>query len=354
MKSVYIHIPFCNSICSYCDFCKMLKNDDLIKKYLKSLNNEVSKYYKKNIIKTIYVGGGTPSCLNIEKLKLLFSTIKQFKLAKNYEFTFECNINDINEKLLKFLYKNKVNRLSIGVETFNPNLLKILGRINNCDVNKKLLLAKKYFNNINVDLMYGINKETIEDLKKDLDNFLDLEVTHISIYSLILENNTILKIKNYQELDGDIQRKMYDLIRKILKNNGYIQYEISNFAKKSYQSKHNLAYWNNNFYYGFGLGASGFIDNIRYSNTKNINKYLKGNYRLEEEQMTKKINMENEMILGLRKINGVSRKRFFSKYHKNIEDVFNVSKLNCSNKNYYISKKYLYVSNAILKDFIDI
>ncbi|MDD5980496.1 MAG: radical SAM family heme chaperone HemW [bacterium] len=352
MRGVYIHVPFCKSICTYCDFCKMYKNDDLIKKYLKKLSFEVEENYLNDVIKTIYIGGGTPSCLSKNELKSLFKITKKIKLSKNYEFTFECNINDINENLLMFLKENNVNRLSIGVESFNEKLLKIMGR-KNTDVAKKIKLAKSYFSNINVDLIYGLNNETMDDLDDDLKNFLKLDVPHISIYCLILEDNTILKINNYQELDSDIERQMYDRIRKVLRKNDYIHYEISNFCKKNYHSRHNMIYWNNEEYYGFGLGAGGFINNIRYENTRSINNYLKGKIRLEEEKLDEKTNMENEMILGLRKINGVSRKKFYKKYHKNIEEVFDVSKLNKNNNNYYISKKYIYVENSILTDFID-
>lgn len=350
-KSIYIHIPFCKNICTYCDFCKMYYNNEWVEKYLWALEQEIKKNYKNDLIKTIYVGGGTPSCLTKKQLLKLFSILNKIKLSKNYEFTFECNLEDISEYLIKVLYENKVNRLSIGIQTFNKKYLDLMNR-RNTDIDKKISICKKYISNINIDLIYGIENQTIEELKYDLDSFIKLDVPHISLYCLILEEHTILKNNNYKELNNDIQRDMYDLIRSTLRKKGYIHYEISNFSKPGFFSKHNLTYWNNNEYYGFGLGASGFIDNIRYTNTRNINSYLKSNYRCEEEVLSKQENMENEMILGLRKINGVSKKKFYDKYQKRIEDVFNVSKLNSNSKYFYISKKYLFVENSILVDFI--
>ena len=353
-KSMYIHIPFCKKICKYCDFCKMYYKKDWVINYLNELNNEISKKYKNNKLKTLYIGGGTPSSLSFNELDILFKHIDKISFYKNYEFTFECNVEDINEELLLYLKNKRVNRLSIGVESFNKKILNTLGRDYNKNNYKKIILAKKYFDNINIDLIYGVSGENISLLKKDLKKFIKLDINHISIYSLILEDNTILKKEKYVELDDNIQRDMYDYICKILKKNNFIHYEISNFSKKGYESKHNLCYWNNHEYYGFGLGASGYIDNIRYTNTRSINNYLLGNYVLEENKLSEKEKMENEMILNLRKLKGISKKEFFKKYNKNIEDVFDLSKLKYKNGFYYIDEEDIFLSNSILCDFIDI
>lgn len=354
VNSLYIHIPFCKKICTYCDFCKMYYNESQVTNYLKALEKEINLYYKKEKLKTIYIGGGTPSSLKMTELKELFRIINKLNFSNTYEFTFECNLNDINEELLMFLKKNKVNRLSIGVESFNKKILNILGREYDFDIKEKINLLKKHFSNINIDLIYGVNGQSLEELKQDLEQFLLLDVEHISIYSLILEENTILSVNNYQEIDEDLCRKMYDYICSTLKEKGYIHYEISNFSKKGKESKHNLCYWNNNKYYGFGLGASGYINDIRYTNTRSLNNYLKGNYRYEEEKMTKKIDMENFMMLGLRKIKGVSKQDFFNRYNKEIKDVFNTSKLEENKDFYFINEDNLYISNYILEDFIDV
>lgn len=354
IESMYIHIPFCNEICKYCDFCKMYANDRMISDYLRALSLEIDSYYVNDVLKTIYIGGGTPSVLRKNELDYLFNILSNLKKDKNCEFTFECNVGDISESLLIYLKKNGVNRLSVGVESFNKRILKILGREYNSDIKDKIELCKSYFSNINIDLIYGINGQTIDDLKNDLESFIDFNIEHISIYSLILENNTILKINNYKEIDDDLNRDMYDYICKFLKENGYIHYEISNFSKKGYESRHNLNYWNNGKYYGFGLGASGYIDDIRYTNTRSFTKYKNGLYRYVTENVTEKVDMENYMILGLRKIKGVSNTDFKNKYNRNIKDVFSIDKLKYKNDYYYINEGDLYISNYILQDFINI
>ena len=361
MQSVYIHIPFCDTICSYCDFCKFLKNDEWIDKYLNLLEKEIQINYKKEVIHTIYIGGGTPSSLNILQLTNLFNIIKIFNKSNKYEFTFECNIENITEDKLKLLYKNGVNRLSIGIQTFNEKYLKFLNRKHtNKEIIKKIKLAKKIgFKNINIDLIYGIPNQTIDELNNDIDEFLKLDITHISTYSLIIEPNTKLYINNTQNIDDNLDYEMYKLICNKLKENGYNHYEISNFSKVGYESKHNLTYWNNNRYYGFGMGASGYIDNIRYDNTRNINKYLKGEYIKDSHVLDLNETIENEFILGLRKIKGIEKEVFKNKYNKDIKSIDAVNKLLKENKlledkkNIYINPEYIYISNDILVEFIN-
>ena len=361
IKSVYIHIPFCDSICSYCDFCKFLKNDQWIDKYLNSLNSEIKTKYKGEKLETIYIGGGTPSCLNIEQLNKLFNIIKIFNKSKSIEFTFECNIENITEEKLKLLYDNGVNRLSIGIQTFNEKYLKFLNRNHTKeDILKKITLAKKIgFKNINIDLIYALPKQTLKELENDIEEFLKLDITHISTYSLIIEPNTKIYIENNENIDDNLDYEMYKLICDKLKSNGYNHYEISNFSKEGYESKHNLTYWNNNEYYGFGLGASGYIDNFRYDNTRSFNKYINGDYIKESHLLDMNETMENEFILGFRKINGINKEIFKNKYNKDIKSIKLVNKLLSTNKlledkkNIYINPKYIYVSNDILVEFID-
>ncbi len=360
INAVYVHIPFCNNICSYCDFCKMYYNFELVDKYLDALDKEIKGKYQNNNIRTLYIGGGTPSSLTLEQIDKLFLILKQIKVNSDAEITFEMNVNDITEELLQKLKDNKVNRISIGIETINDKFLKLLNRNHTKqDVISKIDLSKKYFNNINVDFMYAFPDQTLDDLILDLEFFKTLDVNHISIYSLILEKNTKLYIDNVSPLNEEVESRMYYYIIKYLKDLGYIHYEVSNFAKKGYQSNHNLIYWNNQKYYGFGLGASGFINNIRYTNTRSINHYLEGDFTLEEEVITKKIDMENEMILGLRKMEGVNIKTFFDKYKINIIDAFDIDDLLDKNilrikdSYIYIDDKYLYLSNQILVRFID-
>ncbi len=355
VNTVYIHIPFCENICSYCDFCKLIYNKDLVDKYLWELKKEIQSNYKNETISKIYIGGGTPSCLNMNQLKMLFDIIKIFKFDEKFEFTFECN-SDITYEKLKFLYKNKVNRLSIGIETFNEKHLSFLNR-KKTDVISKIDQIKKIgFKNINIDLIYALPNQTIKDLKNDLDLFLKLDITHISTYSLIIEKNTLLDIKNTKNISEDLDFKMYNLIKNTLENNGYNHYEISNFAKPTYESKHNLTYWNNEFYYGFGLGSCGYIADYRYENTKSLSKYLKGIYLKEKHYVDKKEKLENEFILGFRKIKGINKKEFYDKYGIDINriDVINrlikEGKLTDFNGQVFIENEYL--SNCVLVDLI--
>lgn len=358
-NSIYIHIPFCKSICSYCDFCKLLYNKEFVNDYLKALKNEINTRYKKETINTLYIGGGTPSSFSLSELKELFSYLDIIRLNKEYEFTVEMNVLDIDEDKLKLFKDNKVNRISIGIETVNPKYMPFLDRYNKKDiVIEKVNLVKKYFDNFNLDLMYAFPNETLEEVLDDLKFVISLNPTHISIYSLIIEEHTKLFINKITPIDDELDEEMYYNIINVLEQSGYIHYEISNFAKKGYESKHNLVYWNNEHYYGFGLGASGYIDNYRYTNTRNIRKYIDNNYDFEKEIISKEIDMENELILGLRKMNGISKKKFKEKYSLNIEDCFDIinlidKKLIIDDGEYiYIPKDKLYVSNSILVSFI--
>lgn len=358
VKSAYIHIPFCNNICSYCDFCKLLYNKNFVKKYLDALEKEIINNYNNEILDTIYVGGGTPSSLSVSELNKLFSIIKIFKLSKEYEFTFEVNIEDITEEKLEILKGNKVNRLSIGIESFNDKYLKYLGRNYTSDIiNEKVELAKKYFDNINVDLMYALKNESLNDLEEDIDKILKLDIKHISCYSLIIEKNTKLYIDNTKYISDDLDSDMYDLIDKKLENK-YHRYEVSNYSITSYESRHNLTYWKNNEYYGFGLGAAGYIDNIRYTNTRNLSKYISGSYERQEEVLTKEDKIKYEFILGLRLTSGINKYNFNKKYGININEIEIIKEL--INKglliddkiNIYVPKKYFYVLNYILVNFV--
>jgi len=357
--SVYIHIPFCSNICSYCDFSKFYYNENWVDNYLESLEKEIELNYKGEVINTIYIGGGTPSCLNIKQLTKLFEIINKFK-TNLLEFTFECNI-DIEEEKLILLKNNNVNRISVGIQTINEELLKTIGRYHTKEeVLNKINLIKKYFDNINIDLMYALPNETIEDLKNDLDFFMELDVNHISTYSLIIEPNTKLYINNTKNIDEQLDYDMYKLIKNTLEKKGYINYEISNYSKVNFESKHNLVYWNNLNYYGFGIGASGYIDDIRYDNTRSYKEYIKGNYRSNSHKLSIKEKMENEFILGFRKINGININEFKEKYNMDILSIDVVKKLLKDNKlilddNYLkINIEYIYTSNSILVEFIDL
>ena len=360
MKSIYIHIPFCNKICSYCDFCKMYYNEKLVNDYLDALEKEIESRYKGEVIETIYVGGGTPSSLSLKQLKRLFSIINKFNLNIK-EFTFECNIDSIDEEKLIILKENGITRISIGIETINKNILKSINRYHTKDnIIKKINLVSKYFSNINVDLMYGFKDESIDVLKDDLNFILSLPIKHISLYSLILEEHTMFYINGYERLSEDIDREMYDLIHDALEKESFKQYEISNYSLSSYESIHNKVYWNNEEYYGFGLSSGSYIDNKRMTNTRSINNYIRGKYLLEEESLSIKDKMSYEAILGLRKVAGINLDDFYNKYGVKFLDVFDIMDLVNKNilvinNNYiYINREYFYVSNQILERFLEV
>ena len=354
IMSIYIHIPFCISICSYCDFCKIIYNEKYISNYLCVLEKEIKERYKGEKVSTIFIGGGTPTSLSYDELKKLFDIIKIFNRNELIEFTIESNIESTSEDKLKLMKEYGVNRISIGVESFDDNTLKLLGRRHGKeDIFNKIRLVKKYFDNVNIDLIYAVYND-INIIKRDINNFLKLNIPHISTYSLIIEDNTILKINGMKNIDEDLDYDMYKYIEKTLEDNNYIHYEISNYAKDGYESKHNQVYWNNDNYYGFGLSSTSYIDNKRIVNTKNLSKYLKGEFIGSKELESVNTRMENEVMLGLRKFEGININKFRDRYNKDIEDVFNIDDLIRDNYliregNYIkINKEYMYISNEII------
>ena len=345
MESVYVHIPFCQHICSYCDFCKVLHIDSFVDDYLMALKKEIEDNYDGERIKTIYIGGGTPSCLTRKERIKLFRILEIFNRTPDCEYTFECNPNDIDEELLDDIIDGGVNRISIGIETFDDDAKKILERDSDFkDMQAKIdMIKKRGINNINLDLMYAIPGEKLSTVRKDITKLLKLQPTHISTYSLILEEHTKLKIEGVEYISEDLDYKMYNTICDRLKKNGFTHYEVSNFCLPGFESLHNINYWNNGEYYGFGLGASGYKDAFRYTNTRNIHDYIDGKYRLEEKLMTYKEQMDNEIMLGLRKLKGINLDDWFNKYNCNIQDNYPVKEL-LKTKDLIYKEGYLFVN----------
>ena len=358
INNCYIHIPFCKNICSYCDFCKLFYNEKLVDQYLEQLGKEISNIYRKEELKTIYIGGGTPSCLNMKQLNKLFSITKKLRVSKDVEFSIECNFDSINKEKLLLFKENGVNRLSFGLESTIDKNLKLLNREENCSRVQEIIsyCRELGFKNINIDLMYAIPDETTKDLERDLNFILSLNVEHISTYSLIIEEHTKLYINQIKTIKEELDYEMYKIICNKLKN--YHHYEISNFSKYGYESRHNMCYWKNKNYYGFGLGASSYIGNKRINNTRSITKYLQNKTILDMEILNKSDIMSYEMILGLRMLNGVNKESFYKKYNKDIYEVFDIKGLISKELliddgiNIYIPLDKMYISNEILVNFI--
>jgi putative oxygen-independent coproporphyrinogen III oxidase len=329
IKAAYIHIPFCEHICHYCDFNKVFLKGQPVDEYLDALEKEMKltlSLSPSNELKSIFVGGGTPTALNVHQLEKLCNIIRdQLSFTENVEFTFEANPGDLSSEKLKILYESGVNRLSFGVQTFNNDLLKKIGRTHEAkDVFHSIDAAKKIgFDNISLDLIYSLPGQTLDDFKQTLDISFSLETTHFSGYSLIIEPKTVFyQLMNKGKLqvpDEDEEAAMYEMLIEQMEKHGYPQYEISNFAKKGYESRHNLTYWNNEPYFGFGAGAHSYLNGVRRSNFGPLKKYMgpieKGNFPLMEEHVvTEKEMWEEEMFLGLRKTKGVSVAHFSQKF----------------------------------------
>lgn len=320
---LYIHIPFCMQKCYYCDFISFAGKTELIEQYIYKLSEEIKKekleQYK---IKTIYIGGGTPSFIPSKYIKDILDLIN-----KEYaqEITIEVNPGTVNKEKLQRYYDIGINRLSIGLQSTNNKILNSIGRIHIYEQFLKTYnLAREVgFTNINVDLMLGLPNETIEDVKKDVEKIIELKPEHISIYSLILEEGTKMEewvSSKIFELPTEIEeRKMYWYAKETLEKVGYIHYEISNFAKPGFESKHNLNCWEQEEYIGVGLAAHSYMNKTRFSNTEDLNEYLNTTeYKKNIHEMQDQEGQKNEyMLLGLRKIEGVNIQKFKNKFIDN-------------------------------------
>ena len=361
MKGLYIHIPFCKTICNYCDFPKkIIFNDEQVRNYLNHLYEELNSYkaYYKDI-DTIYIGGGTPNNLNDYYLEELLSFI--FKLNINYkEYTIECNPELITDNQARLFSEYGINRVSLGVQSFNERLLKLLGRNHNyTDVINSINLLHNYnITNVNIDLMFGIFSQSYDEFLEDYNKYLSLKVPHLSYYSLILEPNTRLYLK-YKEDDfnDDEIVKMYNYLIDNSIIDGYKQYEISNFAKEGYESIHNLKYWNKDEYIGVGMGATSYLSHTRSTNSILINNYLKDKDIVKED--LNELDEKNEyMMLGLRKLAGVSYSDYYNKFKSNIDDdydllrLFNLGLLEKDRDNIRLTKKGLVYGNLVFEEFV--
>lgn len=383
---IYVHIPFCKHKCYYCDFISYANKESLVERYINVLIREITDVatgnrldYENGIdelfnVNTIYIGGGTPSFIESKYIVNIISTIKEyFKINENAEITLEINPGTVNENKLKDYFNAGVNRLSIGLQATNDSLLKEIGRIHTYEefLNTYKLARKIGFKNINADLMIGLPKQTIEDVEKAVNDLIKLGLEHISVYSLILEEGTVLEEQirsgKLKLPEDEEEREMYWKVKSILEANGYIHYEISNFAKKGYESQHNLDCWRQKEYVGFGVAAHSYTNDVRYSNIENLEEYIENyeNDKLEEtfifnEKLTHNMKVKEYMMLGLRKLNGVSIQEFKEKFAANpiyvfkneLEKLVNEDLLEIDGDYIRLTKRGLDLANLVWEEFV--
>ena len=355
--SLYVHIPFCKSKCYYCSFCSFANCEDNHKKYFETLNFEIeeqSKKYNKYIVNTIFIGGGTPSIVDAVFIKNVLKTIKKcFKITKNCEISIECNPDSTTiEKLA--IYKNAgINRISFGVQSLNDNLLKGINRVHSSlqaiDAIEK---AKKVgFKNINCDVMLGLPNQTTLDAINTVNSLIKLGITHLSLYTLILEENTklfdMVENKKVSLPTEDQTVEMFDECLKILKDNNFIRYEVANFCKKNKICKHNLGYWTNKNYLGFGLSSHSKIDNTRFFNTSNLEKYILHNFNENTETLSLSQIREEKIMLGLRTNKGINLSLVKNK-HNEINKLVESGFVEIKNNHLIATTNGMYILNQII------
>ncbi|HEO5687622.1 TPA: oxygen-independent coproporphyrinogen III oxidase [Streptococcus agalactiae] len=368
--SAYVHIPFCTQICYYCDFSKVFIKNQPVDAYLQALIREF-RSYDITELRTLYIGGGTPTSISAVQLDyLLTELIRDLNLNTLEEFTIEANPGDLTVDKIEVLQKSAVNRVSLGVQTFNDKHLKRIGRSHNEAQIYSTIDALKTagFQNISIDLIYALPGQTMDDVRSNVAKALSLNIPHLSLYSLILEHHTVFMNKMRRGKlhlpTEDLEAEIFEYIISEMERNGFEHYEISNFTKPGFESRHNLMYWENVEYYGVGAGASGYLDGIRYRNRGPIQHYLKGvsegNARLSEEVLSKNEMMEEELFLGLRKKEGVSIGKFEQKfgtsfekrYGQIVQELQSDGLLKENNGFIQMTKKGLFLGDTVAEKFI--
>jgi oxygen-independent coproporphyrinogen-3 oxidase len=360
-KHLYVHIPFCNNICYYCDFTRCKYNEDLVEKYLDSLQFELSQRVDNFDIETIYIGGGTPSSLTELQLNKLLTMLKPYTNSV-IEYTFEANPDSLTLNKIKLLKQFSINRISLGVQSTEQRLLKLMNRQHDQTMVEEVInnLNTMGIHNISIDLIYSLPTQTMDEWKNTIDETLLLDIKHISLYSLTIEENSVFNKKGYSNLDIDIETDMYFYAIETLNKAGINQYEIANFAVEGYQSKHNTAYWNYNDFYGIGLGSSCKINENRFDNTTNFIKYFNHNFIDIDYKLSTSDNMFEMVMMSLRMKKGLDKNLFKSRYGFDIDIVYqeqikaNVKKGNLINSdtNLKCTDSGLYILNTILEEFL--
>lgn len=374
-EAVYIHIPFCTNKCFYCDFNSYVLKDQPVMDYLRALDKEMELTVQANPpgrIKSIFVGGGTPTVLKPNEMEYFLQSVKRHfpEWSDSIEFSMEANPGTTDLEKLSVMRQGGVNRISFGVQAFQNTLLTDIGRIHDTDdVYRSLDNARRAgFDNMSIDLMFGLPNQTLDMLAESVDKALELELPHYSIYSLKVEENTLFHTmyqRNQLPLpDEEDELNMYLLLMERMKAAGYKQYEISNFAKPGFESRHNMTYWRNEDYYGLGAGAHGYVGRQRHVNIKGVNPYNeaanKGLPRLESFEISREEAMEDFLMVGLRVLDGVSRSRFREQFGISMEEVFagplnkmvGAGLLDATEDGYKLSSKGILFGNDVFGEFI--
>lgn len=363
---IYIHVPFCRRKCNYCAFYSKVSGASERSAYIDALIKEINLRGDNSKIETIYIGGGTPTTLELEQLeRIICAVAKSFDVDACAEVTIEANPGTVDKNYLRGLRALGVNRLSLGVQSFDDTLLKTLGRIHDSRAAIETVeIAKIFFANVSVDLIYGLPKQTLDNLRRDLDWIKALDVQHVSIYGLEVEEGTrFYELDRAGKLDlpaEDSCADMYDLITTTLPAQGYSRYEISNFAKATFESRHNVGYWTGKSYFGFGAGAHSFDGNFRTSNVRDVSAYISGTAPVIEEVVTRQAAMEEFCFLGLRMIDGISAQVFSQRFGANIFDVFGAAidknqhhgLLEVDGDRIYLTARGLALGNEVFADFL--
>lgn len=363
MKGLYVHIPFCEYICHYCDFVKRVpKNRDMVDQYLIRLRDEIKLYQKHfDSIETIFIGGGTPSMLTADQLIYLFDSLKAISPI---EYSIELNPESYTHEKGLLFKKYGINRVSLGVQSFDDKILTYLNRGHKEEQVKGIIEDLKSLGipYISIDLIFAIPGQTMEHITYDLNKFIELDVTHISYYALILEDKTYFYHQylkgNFKSMDEDTEANMYAYIMDYLSQHGFEQYEISNFAKHNHYSLHNTIYWTLGEYIGVGMGAHGFIDNYRTYNERGMPQYL-DHFIKEKTLQTKETKLQDELIFGLRMTKGVSmssiEKRYgvklLEQYPKILEKV-ELGLVKIEDNHLYLTREGMMLGNQVFMLFI--
>lgn len=377
MLGLYIHVPFCAQKCNYCDF-NSYKIEEKNQKtdYLISIRKEMELYkeeFKSKEFTSVFLGGGTPSILTPEELTTLMENIySNFNIGKDAEITMECNPGTLDKAKLKAIKSLGINRLSMGLQVTQDHHLKYIGRIHTYEQFEKNYkdAIEVGINNINVDLMYSLPNQSFDEWKETLNKIINLNPSHISAYSLILEEGTkfydMYLNKEFELNDEEVDINIYNYTIDTLYKNGYHQYEISNYSKEGYECKHNIVYWQCDNYLGLGPGASGYINNYRYSNIcdiKGYNKCLEYDKRPIEEKniLSKKDEMEEFIFMGLRMNKGINLDEFYKRFNIDFKHRYNdilgkLKNLNLiieQNNNIILTQRGREISNTVFVEFID-